>query len=103
MASADDARRWVSAVPGLAPRLRRGARVGVIGCRRGESAVALARAFPACVVSGFDHRTREIAIARLAAAAAGVSDRVTFEVAEPGGLRGSGYEVVCVVGQARVW
>lgn len=97
MASASETGRWASTVPGLVGRLQRGARVAVIACGRGETAVALAQVFPACVVSGFDHRAREIAVARLAAATVGVSDRVTFEVADLGSLRGSNYDVVCVV------
>lgn len=89
-----DIRRWASAVPGIEARLRSGARVAVVECGRGEIAIALAVEFPATLVAGFDHRHREIAIARMAAAVSGVSDRVTFEVSAPADVRGVAYDVV---------
>ncbi len=89
-----DVRRWASAVPGLTDRLHEGARVAVVGCGRGELVVALAHAFPTSVFSGFDHRERDIAIARMAAAGAGVSERVTFEVTPRAEVRGKNYEVI---------
>lgn len=89
-----DIGRWVAAVPGLRPRLGNGARVAIIGCGRGELVVALARTFPSSVFSGFDHRERDIAIARMAAAAAGVSERVTFEVTPRAEIRGRDYDVI---------
>lgn len=89
-----DIRRWASGVPEVESRLRAGARVAVVGCGRGEIAIGLAVVYPASVVAGFDHREREIVIARLAAAAVGVSDRVTFEVAPRAHLRGGGYDAV---------
>lgn len=89
-----DARRWASVVPGLTDRLHEGARVAVVGCGRGQLVVALARAFPTSVFSGFDHRERDIAIARMAAARAGVSERVTFEVTPGAEVRGENYGVI---------
>lgn len=98
-----DARRWASAVPGLTDRLHDGARVAVVGCGRGELVVALARAFPTSVFSGFDHRERDIAIARMAAAGAGVSERVTFEVVRSPDIKGSGYDLVWWIADAPGW
>lgn len=89
-----DIGRWASADPGVETRLREGARVAVVGCGRGEIVIGLAMVFPESVVAGFDHREREIAIARMAAAASGVNDRVTFEVSEPADVRGADYDVV---------
>lgn len=75
--------------------LRSGARVAVVDCGRGELVIALATAFPSSVIAGFGSRVDDIAAGRRAAAACGVSDRITLEVTEPGELRGSGYDLIC--------
>lgn len=66
----------------------------MIGCGRGDLAIALAIASPADVIAGFDRSPADISAARLAAAQAGVADRVTFEVTSRGWLVGDGYDVV---------
>lgn len=68
------------------------ARVAVLGCGRGDLAIALARASTELTVAGFDPDRAAIAVARRVAAMAGVADRVTFEVADK--IRGDGYDVV---------
>lgn len=72
---------WLPAIPGLVERLQRpGARVAEIGCGEGWAAVALAQAYPAIRVDGFDLDEASIAAARRLATASGVADRVRFEV-----------------------
>jgi 2-polyprenyl-3-methyl-5-hydroxy-6-metoxy-1,4-benzoquinol methylase len=72
--------RWLPLLPDVERRLRGGARVADVGCGAGHAAVALARAFPACTVVGYDAHAPVVARARTVAEAAGVADRVTFAV-----------------------
>src|SRR5207248_3545016 len=67
---------------GAAARLRAGGRVADIGCGQGVSTIVMAEGFPAAAFTGFDHSDVLVATARKAAAEAGVSGRVSFEVAD---------------------
>ncbi len=73
---------WIDAMPDVAARLRRApaARVADLGCGAGWSAIALARHFPLARVDGFDLDPASVAMAAANALAAGVADRVRFEV-----------------------
>ncbi|WP_222851567.1 class I SAM-dependent methyltransferase [Phytoactinopolyspora mesophila] len=53
-----------------------------IGCGHGAPLILLARAYPASTFVGVDHHVPSDEAARGAAAQAGVSDRLTFEVAD---------------------
>ena len=72
---------WIPALDGVAGRLAAGAAVADIGCGYGAPAIAMAQAFPASRFTGFDADDASVARARRAALAAGVADRVSFEVA----------------------
>ena len=69
---------WLPALPDLRDKLERGATVADVGCGRGRALVALARAFPASRFVGYDAFAPTIARATANAAAAGVTDRVSF-------------------------
>lgn len=73
---------WLPAIPELHARLQANppARVLDAGCGTGWSSIAIARAYPNAVVHGFDADEASIMAARANAAAAGLSDRVTFAV-----------------------
>jgi 2-polyprenyl-3-methyl-5-hydroxy-6-metoxy-1,4-benzoquinol methylase len=75
---------WLPAVPDLDRRLRSAPppRVLDLGCGLGASSVALARAYPRATVLGVDLDTASVADARVAAAEAGVADRVSFVVGD---------------------
>lgn len=53
------------------------------------------KAYPASRFHGFDAHDASIATARQRAAAAGVADRTSFQVADATQLPGSGYDLVC--------
>jgi SAM-dependent methyltransferase len=72
---------WIPALTGIEEKLRKGGRVADIGCGHGASTIIMARAFPNSRFWGFDNHDASIQHAREAAVAAGVSDRVRFEVA----------------------
>jgi len=84
----------LAALAGVRRRLVAGVRVADVRCGEGEALVELARAFPASSFHGFDPDAERIGRARRAAATAGVSDRVTFEIAPAGAIAGEGYDVV---------
>jgi SAM-dependent methyltransferase len=86
---------WIPALDGVEAKLVAGARVADVGCGYGAPTVMLAEAFPASTFCGFDYHEDSIVEARKAAAEAGVSDRVTFEVAWGDEIPGEGYDLVC--------
>lgn len=74
--------------------LRAGVRVADVRCNDGRALIELARAFPASTFHGFGADPVAVAAARRAAALAGVSDRVTFEVAPGGVVAAEGYDLI---------
>jgi SAM-dependent methyltransferase len=77
------AQEWVPALPGVGELLSRpGARAVDLGCGTGFSSVALATAYPGLQVLGVDSDDASVMDARENAEAAGVADRVRFEVAD---------------------
>ncbi|MGB9369705.1 MAG: class I SAM-dependent methyltransferase [Xanthobacteraceae bacterium] len=70
---------WLASLP-LASRLHAGATVADVGCGAGRAVIAMAKAFPASRFTGFDAFAPSIERATRNAAAAGVAERVSFEV-----------------------
>lgn len=90
---------WIAnGLPDLHARLVAGepVRIADVACGTGWSSIALAKAYPAARVEGFDLDEASIADARRNAIAAGVADRLVFEVADAAALDASGYDVVCI-------
>jgi SAM-dependent methyltransferase len=85
---------WLPALDGVVEKLERGARVADIGCGHGASTIIMAQAFPRSTFVGSDYHPESIAEARARAEAAGVSDRVTFEVAPAQSFSGTGFDLV---------
>ncbi|WP_100499596.1 class I SAM-dependent methyltransferase [Geodermatophilus chilensis] len=81
---------WLPALEGVVGKLERGASVADVGCGHGASTILMARSFPRSTFIGSDYHAGSIEIARARAAAAGVQDRVRFEVAPAGSFSGSG-------------
>lgn len=73
---------WVPQIAGLKEKLEAGARVAEIAPGAGVAAIELAKAFPNVHIDGYDLDEASVAKARQNAADAGVSDRVTFKVAD---------------------
>ena len=72
---------WIPALTGIEEKLKAGAKVADVGCGHGASTVIMAQAYPNSEFWGFDNHDASIKHARDAATAAGVGDRVHFEVA----------------------
>jgi SAM-dependent methyltransferase len=85
---------WLPALEGVVGKLERGARVADIGCGHGASTIIMAQAFPSSTFVGSDYHGGSIAEARARAEAAGVGDRVEFEVAPADSFHGTGYDLV---------
>ena len=85
---------WLPALEGVVEKLERGARVADIGCGHGASTVIMAQAFPNSTFVGSDYHEGSINVARQRAQDAGVSDRVSFEVATATEFTGAGFDLV---------
>lgn len=73
---------WLPALPEVQAKLDSGdpVRIAEIGCGEGLASITMARAYPNIQVVGYDLDEASIAAARRASAAAGVDDRVRFEL-----------------------
>jgi len=85
---------WLPSLDGVVARLERGGKVADVGCGLGASAILMAQAFPRTRFFGFDSHPRSIELARERAAAAGVGEQVTFEVASAQELPGRDYDLI---------
>jgi len=90
-------REWLPAVDGIVARLSAGAAAADVGCGYGAACIAMAEAFPASRFTGFDIDDASVAQARRAALAAGVAERVSFEVAAAADIPGGAYDLVTFV------
>ena len=85
---------WIPALDGVQAKLDAGGTVADVGCGYGVSTILMAQAYPRSRFVGFDYHAPSIEWARASAAKAGVSDRVSFEVASSKAFPGVDYDVV---------
>src|SRR5277367_4564504 len=85
---------WIPALDGVEAKLKAGARVADIGCGHGASTLLMAKAYPKSKFFGFDYHAPSIETARKKASEAGVSNRVSFQVAGSKMFPGAGYDLV---------
>src|SRR5579859_3651459 len=71
---------WLPAMPEVQAKLERGALVADVGCGHGKALIKLAQTFPRSRYVGYDSFAPSIEQARANAEAAGVTDRVRFEL-----------------------
>ena len=86
---------WIPALTGIEEKLKAGAKVADVGCGHGASTIILAKAFPNSQFFGFDNHAASIENARAKAEAAGVADRVHFDVASANDYPDKGYDLTC--------
>ena len=87
---------WLPALEGVEARLKAGARVADVGCGHGASTIIMAEAHPLSTFVGFDYHEPSIQHARKAASDAGLSERVSFEVARAQDFPGTDYDLVAM-------
>lgn len=75
-------RKWMPAMPRVVEQLNAGGTALDVGCGSGRAAIALATAYPNAHIFGYDAHAGSIERARANAKAAGVADRVTFDVVD---------------------
>jgi SAM-dependent methyltransferase len=85
---------WIPALDGVEAKLKAGAKVADVGCGHGASTILMAQAYPKSKFVGFDYHGRSIEHAWQKATAAGVADRVGFQVAWAKGFPGKDYDLV---------
>jgi len=85
---------WIPALDGVSVKLAAGGRVADVGCGLGATSIMIGAAFPNATVVGSDNHDVSITAARERAAAAGVADRVRFELADAAAFTGEGYDLV---------
>lgn len=86
---------WLPALDGVVERLEAGVAVADVGCGHGHSTVLMAEAFPRSRFFGFDAHPDSIDEAKRVAAGAGLSARVSFEVARATDYPGENYGLIC--------
>ena len=86
---------WIPALDGVERKLQAGAKVADVGCGHGASTLIMAQAYPKSRFWGFDSHEASIEHAKQAAAAAGLGDRVVFEVVEAAHIPLKGYDLIC--------
>ena len=94
------ARQWLPAIADVDLRLRSEppARVADLACGTGWSSIAMAQAYPLISVDGFDLDADAIQAAQRNAEEAGLTDRVTFTVADASGSGlSSQYDLVTII------
>jgi 2-polyprenyl-3-methyl-5-hydroxy-6-metoxy-1,4-benzoquinol methylase len=85
---------WLPALGGVEQKLRAGATVADVGCGFGASTILMAQAYPNSRFYGFDYHRHSIEAARERARAAGVGERIAFEVGTAKELPEAGYDLV---------
>jgi 2-polyprenyl-3-methyl-5-hydroxy-6-metoxy-1,4-benzoquinol methylase len=85
---------WIPALTGIEEKLKAGGKVADIGCGHGSSTIIMAQAYSASKFWGFDNHEKSIETARQRAKDAGVSDRVTFEVANASNFPAQQYDLI---------
>ncbi|MGH2558478.1 MAG: class I SAM-dependent methyltransferase [Thermomicrobiales bacterium] len=73
---------WIPSMPEVDRRLRAGGTAADIGCGNGQALIELAKGYPEARLVGYDYHAPAIETARANAEAAGVADRVRFEVCD---------------------
>jgi SAM-dependent methyltransferase len=73
---------WIPAMPSVDAALRAGGTVADVGCGNGQALLFLAQGYPEATLVGFDSYAPAIAAANANARAAGLADRVRYEVCD---------------------
>jgi 2-polyprenyl-3-methyl-5-hydroxy-6-metoxy-1,4-benzoquinol methylase len=85
---------WIPALNGAEEKLKAGAKVADVGCGHGASTIIMAKTYPNSTFYGFDNHEASIKTAQAKAEAAGLSDRVKFQVASASDFPDEKYDLI---------
>ena len=85
---------WIPSLQGIEAKLKAGGKVADVGCGHGASTIIMAHAYPNSEFWAFDNHPSSIQHAREAAQAAGVADRVHFEVVSAQAIPDNQYDLI---------
>jgi 2-polyprenyl-3-methyl-5-hydroxy-6-metoxy-1,4-benzoquinol methylase len=85
---------WMPQADGVVEALQSGAAVAEVGCGAGRALIALARSYPDATYTGYDVFAPALELARTNAAAARVSELITFEQLDGTGALPGRHDVV---------
>ena len=86
---------WIPSLTGIEEKLQTGAIVADVGCGHGASTIIMAKAYPNSTFYGYDNHAASIDNARAKAEAAGVADRVHFDVASANDYPDRRFDLIC--------
>ncbi|UYG08317.1 class I SAM-dependent methyltransferase [Halomonas sp. M4R1S46] len=86
---------WLPALEGVVDKLEAGIEVADVGCGHGHSTVLMAQAFPRSRFHGIDGHAASIDAARRNAVTAGVTERVSFDLARATDYPDRQYGLIC--------
>jgi SAM-dependent methyltransferase len=85
---------WIPVMPDVKAKLEAGGSSLDVGCGSGRAAIAIAKAFPAARVFGYDNHAGSIERARANARAEGLEKRITFKVLDAKRMRGPKFDFI---------
>ncbi|HEV8064704.1 MAG TPA: class I SAM-dependent methyltransferase, partial [Acidimicrobiales bacterium] len=85
---------WLPSLDGVVRKLEAGALVADVGCGRGASTELMAQAYPNSRFFGSDQHGESIDVARKRAEAAGLTDRLSFDISLASAFGGGPYDLV---------
>jgi SAM-dependent methyltransferase len=86
--------QWLPALDGVVEKLAHGGAVADVGCGHGSSTILMAEAFPKSTFTGADYHAGSIETARQRAEAAGLADRIRFDIAPAAAYAGHQLDLV---------
>ena len=86
---------WIPSLTGIEEKLQTGGIVADVGCGHGASTIIMAKAYPNSTFYGYDNHAASIDNARAKAEAAGVADRVHFDVASANDYPDRRFDLIC--------
>jgi 2-polyprenyl-3-methyl-5-hydroxy-6-metoxy-1,4-benzoquinol methylase len=85
---------WIPSLSGVEEKLNSGAKVADVGCGHGASTIIMAQAYPKSQFWAFDNHEASINSAKGRAAAAGIEDRIHFEVTSAQSIPDKQYDLI---------